>query len=68
MNSRNLSRFHKFLGSNFKKKITEIKNLVPIVSAQFVDSDPEKNFKKIKIKKINSTLNYTLNSSPFPFF
>ena len=68
MNSRNLSRFHKFSSSNFKKKITEIKNSTPIVSAQFVDLDPEKNLKNIKIKKINSTLNYKLSSSPFPFF
>ena len=29
------------------------------------DSDPEKNSRR---KKKNSTLNYTLSSSPFPFF
>ena len=72
MNSRNLSRFHKFSGSNFKKTNIRNKNPVPIVSAQFADSDPEKNFRrkkiKIKIKKRKFYSNYTLSSSSFLFF
>ena len=69
MNSINLSRFHKFSGSNFKKKNNRNKTSAPLVSAKFADSNPEKNLrrKKIKINK-NSTLNYTLSSSSFPIF
>ena len=52
MNSRNLSRFHKFSGSNFKKKNNINRNPAPLVSEQFANSNPEKNYirKKIKIK------------------
>ena len=51
MNSINLSRFYKFSGSNFKKKIKINKTTAPLISAQFADSNPEKKLtKKIKIK------------------
>ena len=52
MNSRNLSRFHKFSGSSFKKKNNINRNPAPLVSAQFLDSNPEKNSRRKKIKKI----------------
>ena len=55
MNSINLSRFHKFSRSNFKKKIIRNEILAQIVSAQLAEVDPENN-QKIKIKKIKKIL------------
>ena len=40
MNSRNLSRFHKFPGSNTEEK-NRTKNPALLVSTQFADSKPE---------------------------
>ena len=67
MNSRNLSRFHKFSGSNSKKKITEIK--IQLYSSLYSSQIQIQKRKEIKIKikiKIYSKL-YTEFLS-FPLF
>ena len=51
MNSRNLSRFHKFSGSNSKKNNINKINLDLLISAQFADSIPEKKQTKNKNKE-----------------
>ena len=54
MNSINLSRFHKFSGSNYKKKIKEIK--IQLHSSLHSSQIQIQKINKLKIKKRNKNL------------